>query len=148
MVGSGKFDFVEDLGALMPMRTIGMLLGIPESDQETLREKIDESFVIDDGVMPDRGPGGDYGIIFGEGLEDYVQFRRQNPSDDLMTALIQAEFEDETGTVRNLTDLELLTYVGLLNAAGNETTTNLIGWTGKVLSEHPDQLAELAAIPP
>ena len=34
-----------------------------------------------------------------------------------------------------------------MNAAGNETTTNLISWTGKVLGENPDQLAELAADP-
>jgi cytochrome P450 len=33
----------------------------------------------------------------------------------------------------------------MLSAAGNETTTRLIGWTGKLLAEHPDQLAELAA---
>ena len=30
LVGSGGFDFIADLGAQMPMRTIGMLLGIPE----------------------------------------------------------------------------------------------------------------------
>jgi cytochrome P450 len=50
-----------------------------------------------------------------------------------------AEFEDETGTVRRLTRDELLTYVTVLAGAGNETTTRLIGWTGKVLAEHPDQ---------
>jgi cytochrome P450 len=33
----------------------------------------------------------------------------------------------------------VVTYVRLLAAAGNETTTRLIGWTGKVLAEHPDQ---------
>ena len=39
---------------------------------------------------------------------------------------------------------ELLNYIGLLAGAGNETTTRLIGWTGKVLADHPDQLRELA----
>src|SRR6185503_16240147 len=34
LVGTGRFDFVADLGAQMPMRVIGMLLGIPEEDQE------------------------------------------------------------------------------------------------------------------
>ena len=56
-----------------------------------------------------------------------------------MTELLQAEFEDETGTTRRLTREEVLGYVNLLAAAGNETTTRLIGWTGKVLAEHPDQ---------
>jgi len=43
LVGSGEFDFIADLGAQMPMRTIGMLLGIPESDQESVRDKVDSS---------------------------------------------------------------------------------------------------------
>ncbi len=148
LVGSDGFDFVKDLGALMPMRTIGMLLGIPESDQQALRDKIDEGFKTEDGVVPDRSLDGDtYGLGFGQELDEYIDWREQNPSDDLMTALLQAEFEDETGTVRRLTREEILSYVGLLNAAGNETTTNLISWTGKVLAEHPDQLAELAQDP-
>ena len=39
LVGAGEFDFVADLGAQMPMRVIGMLLGIPEQDQEAVRDK-------------------------------------------------------------------------------------------------------------
>jgi cytochrome P450 len=64
-----------------------------------------------------------------------------------MTELINAEFEDETGTTRRLTREEILVYVNLLSAAGNETTNRLIGWTGKLLSDHPDQRRELAANP-
>ncbi len=56
-----------------------------------------------------------------------------------MTELLQAEFEDTDGTTRRLTRQEVLNYVGLLAGAGNETTTRLIGWTGKVLADHPDQ---------
>ena len=62
-----------------------------------------------------------------------------------MTELLNAEFEDVTGTVRRLSRDEILNYIGLLAAAGNETTTRLIGWAGKVLAEHPDQRAELGA---
>jgi cytochrome P450 len=40
---------------------------------------------------------------------------------------------------------EVLTYVQVVAGAGNETTTRLIGWTGKVLAEHPDQRRELVA---
>ena len=61
-----------------------------------------------------------------------------------MTELLNAEFEDPSGTRRRLTRDEVLSYVGLLAAAGNETTTRLIGWTGKLLGDHPDQLRELA----
>ena len=62
-----------------------------------------------------------------------------------MTELLEAEFTDHTGETRRLTHEEVLNYVNLLAAAGNETTTRLIGWTGKVLAEHPDQRAEIAA---
>jgi len=62
----------------------------------------------------------------------------------LMTQLLMAEFEDETGTTRRLTRTEVLLYVQMLAGAGNETTTRLIGWTGKVLAEHPDQRREIA----
>ncbi|XVQ14782.1 cytochrome P450 [Spirillospora sp. CA-255316] len=53
-------------------------------------------------------------------------------------------FEDETGTRRRLTREEILTYVTVIAGAGNETTTRLIGWTGKVLADHPDQRRTLA----
>jgi len=56
---------------------------------------------------------------------------------------LNAEFEDETGTTRRLTREELLIIVNVIAGAGNETTTRLIGWTGRVLADHPDQRATL-----
>lgn len=144
LVGSGGFDFIAHLGAQMPMRTIGYLLGIPEQDQETIRDRIDASLRIEEGeeYVPTGGVTVDTSLdMFGE----YIEWRSKNPSNDLMTELLEAEFEDETGTVRRLTRAEVLTYVSLLAGAGNETTTRLIGWTGKLLGEHPDQRRELAA---
>ncbi|HYD10141.1 MAG TPA: cytochrome P450, partial [Acidimicrobiales bacterium] len=132
-----------DLGAQMPMRTIGMLLGVPEQDQEAIRSRLDGGLNLsDDSGMPTRD---DYGVgesmaMFGE----YLDHRLAHPSDDLMSELIHTEFEDHTGVVRTLTRDEALGYIGLLSGAGNETTTRLIGWTGKVLAEHPDQRRELA----
>ena len=58
---------------------------------------------------------------------EYIDWRAEHPSDDLMTEMLIAEFEDETGTIRRLTREEILTYVNLIAGAGNETTTNLIG---------------------
>jgi cytochrome P450 len=142
LVGSSGFDFVRDLGAVMPMRTIGMLLGIPEDDQEAIRDRLDEGLRIADGADVPTSDG------FGAGIEmfsEYIEWRADHPSDDLMTELLTAEFEDETGTTRTLTRTEVLTYVMLLAGAGNETTTRLVGWTGKLLAEHPDQRRQLAA---
>jgi cytochrome P450 len=143
LVGSGGFDFVKDLGAEMPMRTIGMLLGIPEQDQVALRDRIDEGLKLDEGTMPnldDADLGADQAAFFA----DYIDWRTENPSDDLMTELLLAEFDDVDGTRRTLTREEVINFVNLLAAAGNETTTRLIGWTGKVLAEHPDQRRAIA----
>jgi len=142
LVGAGGFDFIADLGAFMPMRTIGMLLGIPEEDQEAIRDQIDAGMrMSEDGEVPQNA--------FQDGgtsmFADYIDWRTENPSDDLMTELLTAEFEDETGARRCLTRDEVLTYVLLIAGAGNETTTRLIGWTGKLLAEHPDQRRDLAA---
>jgi cytochrome P450 len=143
LVGTGGFDFVRDLGAQMPMRTIGMLLGIPEQDQEAIRDRSDASLRLEEGEG--ATVSGDQAVGYSEMFADYVDWRAEHPSDDLMTELLMAEFEDETGTTRRLTRLEVLLYVNLLAAAGNETTTRLIGWTGKVLADHPDQRREIAA---
>ena len=142
LVGSGQFDFVENLGRFMPMRVIGMLLGIPEQDQVAIRDRLDEGLRLDEGVPAER----DYETLgTHEAFSDYITWRAENPSDDLMTELLNAEFEDEHGVTRTLTHQEILGYVGLLAGAGNETTTRLIGFTGEVLGRHPDQRAELVA---
>jgi cytochrome P450 len=142
LVGTGHFDFVEDLGRFMPMRVIGMLLGIPEQDQVAIRDRLDDSLRLDEGVPSETQYDGN---AQAEVFSDYVTWRAEHPSDDLMTELLNAEFEDRTGTRRTLTHAEVIGYVGLLAGAGNETTTRLIGFTGEVLGRHPDQRAELVA---
>jgi cytochrome P450 len=140
MVGAGGFDFIADLGAQMPMRTIGMLLGIPEEDQQALRDEMDEGFRLKEGAPPEEGRAM---LTSGDAFGDYIDWRTEHPSDDLMTELLNAEFDDHTGVRRTLSREEILGYVGLLAGAGNETTTRLIGWTGKILAEHPDQRRRL-----
>jgi cytochrome P450 len=140
LVGTGGFDFIADLGAQMPMRTIGMLLGIPEEDQQALRDEMDEGFRLKEGAPPEQGRAM---LTSGDAFADYIDWRIDHPSDDLMTELLNAEFEDHTGVRRTLSREEILGYVGLLAGAGNETTTRLIGWAGKLLAEHPDQRREL-----
>ena len=143
LVGSGGFDFIRDLGAQMPMRTIGMLLGIPEEDQERIRDRLDEGMRLDSGVMPDR----DYNRQTSDNFSEYINWRAEHPSDDLMTELLNAEFEDSDGKTRTLSRVEILNYIGLLAGAGNETTTRLIGWMGKLLAENPDQRQALVDEP-
>ena len=83
----------------------------------------------------------------GRRFAEYIDWRAEHPSDDLMTELLTRSSRTTTGTIRTLTREEILGYVGLLAGAGNETTTRLIGWAGKLLAEHPDQRRELAEDP-
>lgn len=143
LVGTDTMDFIADLGAQMPMRVIGLLLGIPEGDQEAVRDHVDASLRTKEGEPMQVTEN----FVTGAMFSDYVDWRADHPSDDIMTELLNVEFTDETGTVRTLTRGELLTYVEVLAGAGNETTTRLIGWTAKVLADHPDQRAELVKDP-
>jgi cytochrome P450 len=131
---------VDDLAREVPMRVMGLLLGIPEADQPMLRDHFIEALHADSREKPLTG-----NAYASAAFSEYIDWREQHPSDDLMTELLVTEFEDETGATRRLRRDELLTYLNLIGAAGNDTTGLLIGWAGKVLSDHPDQRREVAA---
>jgi cytochrome P450 len=131
LVGAGGFDIVTEVGSQVPMRVIGMLLGIPQGDQEAVRDHFQAQRADDDRH--------DENVLSGGIFADYVAWRVEHPSDDIMTHLLNAEFEDEKGEMRRLSRDELLAYVNIVAAAGNETTRILIGWMAKLLAENPDQ---------
>ena len=124
------------------MGVIGMLFGIPDEDLERVRKGADAKLRTEAGQPMKVEQDTTFGS---EMYADYIDWRVKHPSDDLMTDLLQTEFEDETGTVRTLTRDEALLYTTVVAGAGSETTTKLIGWAGKVLAEHPDQRRELVA---
>jgi len=140
--GRTEFDFIADFGAQLPMRVIGMLLGIPEADQEAVRDRTNDNLRTEAGKP--MAAGTDFA---NEAFAEYFDWRVDHPSDDVMTELMNAEFTDETGSDRTLTRDELLIYISVVAGAGNETTNRLIGWAGKVLAEHPDQRRELVDDP-
>lgn len=146
LVGAGGFDFIADLGAVMPMRTIGYLLGIPEKDQEAIRDR-NGSFIE---MAEGRQPGDFTQQIFADSIvmfSEYIEWRANHPSDDLMTDLLRAEIDESDGTRRRLTRTEVLAYTAMIAGAGNETTARLIGFMAQLLSDHPDQRRELAEDP-
>ncbi len=144
-VGAGGFDYIQDFAAILPPTIISALLGVPESDQERLRQLVDDVFSLDDeavGMMNEKaqhalGAIRDY---IGEQCAD----RRANPRDDMLTELVEAEFEDEGGTTRRFTDDEVRDFGLLLFSAGSETTARHLGWVASLLDEYPDQRAALA----
>lgn len=140
LVGSGRFDLIAEFAAQMPMRVIGMLLGIPAGDQEQIRDRSDANLRVAPGTAMKFKQDT---LVRGGVFAEYLDWRVDNPSDDIMSELLHLEFVDETGTRRHLTRAEILAYVQVVAGAGNETTTRLIGWTAKVLADHPDQRREL-----
>src|ERR1700738_4560524 len=144
LIGTSGFDFVADLGAQWPMRMIGMLLGVPEEYQEAARDLTNAQMRTEAGEPMKLAADG---MNTGEFFAEFIDWRAEHPSDDIMTDLLNVEFTDEKGITRRLSREELLTYVSVVSGAGNETTTRLIGWAGKVLAEHPDQRRELAENP-
>jgi cytochrome P450 len=148
LVEQGRFDFVADFGCEIPMRTIGMMLGIPESDQVSHRQRVDDGMKLaDDNDVPTDGNATLRYLLDPERFGAYVDFREKYPSDDLMTDLLNATYTDEGGNEQHPDKQTIMTYIGLLAAAGNETTVRLIGWAGKVLAENPNQRAELVKCP-
>ncbi|MEV0674193.1 cytochrome P450 [Mycobacterium sp. NPDC050441] len=144
LVGAGKVDFIKDFGAIMPMRVISALLGIPEDDQEMIRDHGNDQLRTEAGKPMKAAQEG---LVDGSIFETYIDWRKDNPSDDIMTDLLNVEFTDEQGVTRKLTREELLIYINVVAGAGNETTTRLIGWAAKVLAEHPDQRRQLVENP-
>src|ERR1700733_2916601 len=106
-VGAKRFDFIANLGAEMPMRVVGMLVGIPESEQEQIHVFVKDSHRVAE-------PGGTMEFndstfaAAGEIYRHYIEWRADNPSDDLMTDLLNVEFVDEQGITRKLTHGEIL----------------------------------------
>ncbi len=146
LIGAGGFDFVADLGAMLPMRTIGYLLGIPEKDQANIRDRNGTLIEAAGGRRLDEvNPSvfEDMIVMFAE----YIDWRSDHPSDDLMTELLRAEIDEPDGTRRPLSRTEVLSYTAMIAGAGNETTARLIGFAGQLLAEHPEQRRELVADP-
>jgi cytochrome P450 len=118
-----------------------MLLGIPEEGQQRVVDHGDALLRTERGRPMTDNPN--WVIATGEILAEYIDWRTKHPSDDIMTELLNAEIEDETGTRRRLARDELLLLLTIVATAGSETTTRLIGWAGKVLADHPDQRRDL-----
>src|SRR6202000_1609161 len=125
--GLDGFDFVADLGAIMPMRTIGYLLGIPEEGQQQIRERNDKSISVESGGT----------LLSATTLEDsigqfaeYIEWRATHPSDDLMTELLNAQVEEPDGTMRPLDRGEVIAYTAMIAGAGGERTARLLGVMG------------------
>ena len=140
----GQVDLVEELAFPLPFAVISRMLGTPPTDHVRLRE-LTGTLVRSLEVVTD--PEVIKAIVAAEtelaGMTDeIIAWKRANPADDLLTALIQAEEDGD-----KLSDDELVAQVLLLYVAGHETTVNLIANGAVALLRHPDQFAALRADP-
>ncbi|MDH3017790.1 cytochrome P450 [Gordonia alkanivorans] len=144
----GEFDYVHDFAALLPMDVVSELLGVPEADRTDLRHQSDLLLHREDGVL-DIPEAAIYAYIeLHKYYSELIADRRKNPGEDLVSALIEAEIDDdETGEKIKLTEDEIVGFMVLMVVAGNETTTKLLanalywGW------RNPDELAKVFADP-
>ncbi|MBF82280.1 MAG: cytochrome P450 [Actinobacteria bacterium] len=135
----GEIDFVVDVAAALPLKIVCDLMGVSKSHYQ---EVFDCSNVILGAGDPEYVPadGDILSAIFNAGLtlqgimEEVAESKRGMNSNDLTTALVNAELEDD-----KLTSADLASFFILLVVAGNETTRNAIGWGLKYLTDNPDQ---------
>ncbi len=145
LVGRDRFDFMTDFALRLPVQVIGMLVGVPKEDQASLLETFQRNL---HDMTGDPEAEQLAGIVEAAAwFNDYLDWRENNPSDDVMTQLLNVEFEDETGVKRKLRREETVTYLTLITSAGSDTTATAIGWAGSLLNDHPQQRSELVDDP-
>jgi cytochrome P450 len=133
-VDRGECDLIGEFSAKLPMDVISQMLGVPDDDQDMLREWTDLMLHREPG-LPDITPEGEQaGARIFEYFLDDVRAKRKAPGDDLTSSLLEVEVDGE-----RLTDVDIVAFCFLLIIAGNETTTKLIGNAIHWLSRNPDQ---------
>ncbi|APE38620.1 cytochrome [Nocardia mangyaensis] len=137
----GSFDWIDEVAGKLPMDVISELMGVPESDRAEIRRLADLVVHREEGVLDVPVEAIEASIsLFGYYTEMVAQ-RRANPTDDLTSALLDAEIDDDT-----LTDHEIIGFMFLMVVAGNETTTKLLGnalyWAGANPAEYAKVVAE------
>jgi cholest-4-en-3-one 26-monooxygenase len=138
VIDRGECEFVEEIAAQVPVQMICEMIGL-EAEQWPRMFEISNDLI---GARDDP----DYAHVDTEAASAEIfalcdavaEDRRNNPRDDLMTALVQAELDGE-----RLDNIELDLFFITLVVAGNETTRNLINHSLLALVEHPDQAQRL-----
>ncbi len=139
VIDRGRCDFVTDIAAMLPLKIICDMMGIPASEY---RYVFDRTNVIlgatDPEYVADLSLAIPAILQAGQELatlaEDLAGFRERQPTDDLTSVLVHAAIDGE-----RLTKQEVGSFFVLLTAAGNETTRNAISHGMKALSDHPEQ---------
>ena len=139
-----QVDLVDALAFPLPFRVIAEMLGTPPADHERIRQL---SGTVVRSLEPVADPELAAAILAADDeltqiAVEMIAWKRANPADDLLTALIHAEDDGDM-----LDDDELVAQTLLLYIAGHETTVNLIAGGTLALLSHPGQFALLRSDP-
>ncbi|MBW5423400.1 cytochrome P450 [Streptomyces sp. BG9H] len=148
LVADGGGDLAARVAEPLPVAVIAQMLGIPESDRPLLRPwsaAICGMYELNP-TEETAARAVRASVEFTAYLSDLISTRRENPGDDLISALIAA-YEDGQSHGQSLTEQEMISTCVLLLNAGHEATVNATvnGWYA--LFRHPAQLAALRADP-
>ncbi|MGH7821497.1 MAG: cytochrome P450, partial [Candidatus Binatia bacterium] len=136
-------DFVTEVACELPVQVICELLGIPADDRGKIITWSNAMVGMDDpeyaASQADAHAAAMQLYAYASSL---AEARRREPSDDLVSHLLEVEIDGE-----RLDEASLNAFVLVLSVAGNETTRNLISNGLVTLFEHPRESARLAADP-
>ena len=136
--GGDTVDYVDEFAGKLPMDVISELMGVPEADRVQVRAWADGVMHREEGVtdVPPEAVEASLNLIVY--YQAMVEERRKQPTDDLTSALLDAEIDGD-----RLTDDEVLGFMFLMVIAGNETTTKLLANAAFWGHKNPDQLTEV-----
>lgn len=141
--GRDEVEFVLDVAAAVPIKTICAILGVPRADEDKIIDWTNGIFATDDPefTLTLEEANAKYLAIF-EYAVWLIAEKRANPADDLMSMIAHAEINGAP-----LTQIEQKSYFSNMMGAGNETTRTSLAIAAWTLAEHPRERAKLAADP-
>ncbi|OBK15502.1 cytochrome P450 [Mycobacterium asiaticum] len=136
--GDGTVDYVAEFAGKLPMDVISELMGVPVADRDRIRAMADGVMHREDGVNDVPASAIEASINLIVYYQAMIEERRKKLTDDLTSALLEAEIDGD-----RLTDEEVLGFMFLMVIAGNETTTKLLANAAFWGHRNPEQLAPL-----
>ena len=137
-----EIDFVDDFAGKLPMDVISELMGVPVADRAELRRLADKVMHREEGEIDVPHESAVAALDLITYYQGMVTERKANRTDDLTSALLDAEVDGE-----KLSEDELLSFLFLMVVAGNETTTKLLANAMYWADRNPDELAKVYADP-
>ena len=142
-VDTRQFDVVADFSALFPVEVISTVLGVPAEHRQQIRHWVDTSLHREPGQIEMDETNWEAVHQTGAFYYNLIQERRKQPQDDMISGLIAAEVERDSGGATQLDDIEITGFATLLGGAGAETVTKLVGNAIVQFARNPDQWQRL-----